>query len=208
MFKIKMAKFIISAVKPGQYPAEGLPEIALVGRSNVGKSSLINTIINRKNLARTSSQPGKTQTINFYLINDAWYFVDLPGYGFARVSHADRNSWKTMIESYLAQRAPLKEIWQLVDIRHPPTEQDKQMYDWISHYGFSKLIIVTKADKISKGQRVKHLSVIGKELGAKQEELVVFSAETREGHEELFNRLEAFIGCPGQNEEAGESINV
>jgi GTP-binding protein len=160
MLRINKSVFSISAVLPDQYPKEQLPEIALAGRSNVGKSSLINTLINRRGLARTSSQPGKTQTINFYLINDAWYFVDLPGYGYARVSRVTRENWGKMIDRYLKGRMVLKEIWQLVDIRHPPTALDRQMLEWLNYQNYPRLLIATKADKISKSQRVKNLKTL------------------------------------------------
>lgn len=193
MLKIKKSQYVASAVYPDQYPEAIVPEIALAGRSNVGKSSLINTLINRHGLARTSSQPGKTQTINFYMINDAWYFVDLPGYGFARVSRDTREQWGKMIEKYFEKRTALKEIWQLVDIRHPPTEQDRQMFEWINFQTFPRIVIATKADKLSKNQRMKSLKIIRQELNIKEDEIVVFSAETGEGKEELLNRIEHLL---------------
>lgn len=193
MIKIIKSDIITSAVTPQQYPPAELPEIALAGRSNVGKSSLINTLINRRNLARTSSQPGKTQTINFYGINDAWNFVDLPGYGYAKVSKTSREQWRIMIERYLSERPTLKQIWQLVDLRHPPTTADIQMYEWLCHYDFPRVVIATKADKISKGQRGKHAKVIRQELGLKENELVIFSAQTGDGKEELLSRVEAIL---------------
>lgn len=197
MLKIKKSEYIASAVLPDQYPEANVPEIALAGRSNVGKSSLINTLINRHGLARTSSQPGKTQTLNFYLINDAWQFVDLPGYGFARVSRDTRDQWGNMIEKYLNGRTVLKEIWQLVDIRHPPTEQDRQMFQWVSFQNFPRIVIATKADKISKNQRMKSLKIIKEQLGATGNEVVVFSAQTGEGKEELLNRIELLLSRRG-----------
>ena len=203
MLKIKTVEFIISAVKPGQYPKSSLPEIALVGRSNVGKSSLINKLVQRKSVARTSSKPGKTQTINFYLVNNAWYFVDLPGYGYARVPYATRDNWKVMIETYFSQRGSLKGIWQLVDIRHPPTDKDKEMFQWISHYGFPKLVIATKADKISRSQRGKHLAMVKNELEITGNELVLFSAQTGEGREYLVNWLE---GITEEQDEPGQEF--
>ncbi|ATW28575.1 YihA family ribosome biogenesis GTP-binding protein [Candidatus Formimonas warabiya] len=191
---VKRSEYVASAVTPSQYPEACYPEIALVGRSNVGKSSLINRLVNRRNLARTSSQPGKTQTINFYLINAAWYFVDLPGYGFARVSHNTREHWRTMIEKYLSQRSTIQQVWQLVDLRHPPTEQDQQMVQWLSHYRFPKLIIATKADKISKSQRVKNLGIIRNRLDVPETELISFSAESGEGKEKLLSEIEKILG--------------
>ena len=160
MLRIIKSEYVAGAVYPDQYPKGNFPEIALAGRSNVGKSSLINTLVNRRGLARTSSQPGKTQTINFYLVNDTWYFVDLPGYGFARVSQSTREAWGKMIERYLKGRNVLKEVWQLIDIRHPPTALDRQMLEWLTYYHYPRLIIATKADKISKNQRVKNLKII------------------------------------------------
>ena len=193
MLKIKKSEYIASAVLPDQYPAASVPEIALAGRSNVGKSSLINTLINRHGLARTSSQPGKTQTLNFYLINDAWQFVDLPGYGFARVSRDTRDQWGTMIEKYLDLRTVLKEIWQLVDMRHPPTEQDRQMYQWLKFQDFPRIVIATKADKISKNQRMKNLKIIKEQLGITDNEIVTFSTQTGEGKDVLLNRIERVL---------------
>ncbi len=145
--KIKSSDFLISAVSPSQYPEEPLPEIAFAGRSNVGKSSLLNMLINRKNLARTSSTPGKTQTINFYSIDDLFRFVDLPGYGYARVSKSQKNAWAKTIETYLNTSENLLEVIQLVDIRHKPSEQDKEMYKWILECGFNGIVIATKLDK-------------------------------------------------------------
>ena len=187
--KIKHAEIIISAVKPEQYPVEPLlPEIALAGRSNVGKSSLINMLINMRKLARTSSSPGKTQTINFYGINHQFHFVDLPGYGYARVSKSSREAWGKMMETYLTTRKNLYEVFLLVDIRHAPTQQDKHMYSWIKSFGYNGIVIATKADKISRGQRHKHLNIIRKELQMTSEDLLIpVSAETREGKEELWD---------------------
>lgn len=193
MLKIKKSAYVASAVLFEQYPEATVPEIALAGRSNVGKSSLINTLINRHGLARTSSQPGKTQTINFYLINDDWYFVDLPGYGFARVSRDTREQWGTMIERYLNKRTVLQEIWQLIDIRHPPTEQDGQMFEWLRFHNFPHILIATKADKISKNQRMKSLKIIKNQLAVKDEDIVVFSAQTGEGREKLLQRVEKIL---------------
>lgn len=174
---VKKAEIIITAVKEEQYPPEGVPEIALAGRSNVGKSSLINTLINRKNLARTSGQPGKTQTLNFYNINDEFRFVDLPGYGYAKVSRKEREKWADMINRYLTKRQSLREVILLVDIRHSPGEHDKMMYDWIKSIGFSGIVVATKADKLSKNQQAKQIAVISRELGVEDRSLIVpFSA--------------------------------
>ena len=201
MLKINKSVLAACAVSPEQYPA-ALPAIALAGRSNVGKSSLINTLINRRGLARTSSQPGKTQTINFYLINDAWYFVDLPGYGYARVSRVTKENWGKMIEKYLTGQNSLKEIWQLIDIRHDPTDLDCQMWEWLAYHGYPRLLIATKADKISKNQRVKQLKAVRSKLGIGEKDLLVFSASSGEGKEKLLSRLTGIV-LPGSGDELG-----
>jgi GTP-binding protein len=191
MMKIKEAVYELSAVKFDQYPQNGLPEIALVGRSNVGKSSLINRLINRKNLARTSSHPGKTRTLNFYRINELFYFVDLPGYGYAKVSQDLRQQWGKMIEKYLIERKELQGVIQLIDIRHPPSEDDCYMQDWLAHHNFHRIVVATKADKIPRGKWQKHLTVIKKELSLKPEvPLILFSAEKGDGAEEVSRWLE------------------
>jgi len=183
--KINKSDFVISAVRKKQYPADGLPEVAFVGRSNVGKSSLINTIINRKNLARTSGKPGKTQTINFYLINDNFHLVDLPGYGFAKVSRDIKEKWAEFIEEYLNDRPNLVGIIQLIDLRHPPTEDDLMMFDWLKHLGIPFLLVATKADKISRGQHLKHKKIIREKLMINNEDIQLFSAEDKTGKEEV-----------------------
>lgn len=197
--KIKHAEIVISAVKPEQYPIEPLlPEIALAGRSNVGKSSLINMLVNMRKLARTSSSPGKTQTINFYRINQQFHFVDLPGYGYARVSKSSKEAWGKMMETYLTTRKNLYEVLQLVDIRHEPTQQDKHMYSWIKSFGYNGIVIATKMDKISRGQRQKHLSVIRKALQMTSEDLLIpVSAETREGKEQLWEVIQEVFRVNG-----------
>ncbi|NLD16445.1 MAG: YihA family ribosome biogenesis GTP-binding protein [Tissierellia bacterium] len=163
-----------------QYPGKNLPEIALAGRSNVGKSSFVNTLINRKNLARTSSQPGKTRTLNFYNIDEKFRFVDLPGYGYAVASKKAREDWADAINTYLMNRDNLKEIFLLVDFRHEPTNQDKMMYDYILDAGFSGMVIATKVDKVKKSQHSKHLSIIKKKLGVEDiNNIVMFSSEDK-----------------------------
>lgn len=163
-----------------QYPGKNLPEIALAGRSNVGKSSFVNTLINRKNLARTSSQPGKTRTLNFYNIDEKFRFVDLPGYGYAVASKKAREDWADAINTYLMNRDNLKEIFLLVDFRHEPTNQDKMMYDYILDAGFSGMVIATKVDKVKKSQHSKHLSIIKKRLGVEDiNNIVMFSSEDK-----------------------------
>lgn len=195
---IKDSKFIISAVSKKQYPQEGLFEIAFAGRSNVGKSSLINKVINRKNLARTSGKPGKTQTLNFYLINDNFYFVDLPGYGFAKVAASIKEQWAKFIEEYLSQREVLKGVIHIVDIRHPPTNDDIIMFDWLQHFGIPTLVAATKGDKISRGQYQKQLKEIKEKMKLpKGQPLVVFSAVTGEGVDEIHSWLEKILNNSG-----------
>lgn len=192
---VKQAEFVISAVSPKQYPTDNLPEIALAGRSNVGKSSLINKFINRKNLARTSSKPGKTQTLNYYLINkDYFYFVDLPGYGFAQVSHQVKEKWSKFIDEYLLHRENLRGVMQIVDLRHPPSKDDVMMYEWLQHVNADVLVVATKADKISKGQWQKHVKQIREGLKAdKSQQIIVFSAENGQGLEEVMNWVESHV---------------
>lgn len=192
--QIKNSEFAISAVSPKQYPADNLPEMALVGRSNVGKSSLINKIINRKNLARTSSQPGKTQTLNFYKINNEFYLVDLPGYGFARVSQKTKEQWGEFIEEYLSQREDLRGVIHIVDVRHPPTNDDYLMYDWLQHFNLPTLVVATKADKISRGKWQQHLKQVKEKLYLPPSQtLILFSSETGQGVEEVKEWMEKYI---------------
>ena len=168
-----------------------LPEFAFAGKSNVGKSSLINALMNRKAYARTSSQPGKTQTINFYNINNAFYYVDLPGYGYAKVSLEAKEKWGKMIERYLSRSRMLKMVFLLVDIRHDPSANDKSMYDWIVYNGYHPVIIATKLDKINRSQVAKHTKAIRQGLGMAPEDILIpFSAETKQGREEIWELLE------------------
>lgn len=191
---IKKSEFVISAVSKKQYPEEGLQEIALAGRSNVGKSSLINKVINRKNLARTSGKPGKTQTLNFYLINDEFYFVDLPGYGFAKVAATIKEKWAKFIEEYLGGREELKGVIHVIDIRHTPTNDDVIMYDWLQYFGIPTLVVATKGDKISRGQYQKHLKQIKETMKLpKDQPLIIFSAVTGEGLEEIHKWMEEIL---------------
>jgi GTP-binding protein len=180
-------------VKLDQYPATGLPEIAFAGKSNVGKSSLINGLINRKALARTSSQPGKTQTINFYNVEDALYFVDLPGYGYAKTSKADRKRWANMIEDYLYKRTTIKLVVLLVDIRHEPGNNDIMMADWIKQNGYKPLVIATKSDKIKRSKVNKHISVIKKALQIEDVTVIPFSATNKQGKEEIWQQFEKIL---------------
>ncbi len=171
--KIKKSKFMTSAVTESQYLDSELPEIAVVGRSNVGKSSLINLLLNRKNLARTSSTPGKTQLINFFDIDGKFTLVDLPGYGYARVSKEQKKSWGKIIETYLKKRKNLLEVILLVDLRHKPTTEDIEMYHWIKSYGFNGIVIATKCDKIAKSKYKKHIDIIKKALDIENDSLIV-----------------------------------
>jgi len=177
-------------------PQNDKPEIAFAGKSNVGKSSLINTLMNRKSLARTSGQPGKTQTINFYNINDVMYLVDLPGYGYAKVSVAEKEKWGRMIERYLRGSQMLKTIFLLIDIRHEPSENDKNMYDWIVHNGYTPVLIATKLDKLKRSQIQKHLKMIrqGLNLSAGGARVIPFSAVTRQGKEEIWELMDQILG--------------
>ncbi len=175
-------------------PDNPYPEFAFVGKSNVGKSSLINALMNRKSLARTSSQPGKTQTINFYKINRAWYFVDLPGYGYAKVSKEVKAKWGAMVDRYLRKSRQLKAIFLLIDIRHEPSANDKEMYGWILERGYHPVIIATKSDKLSRGQLQKHVNMIKKELQMKPETVIFpFSALNKAGREEIWQYLDSLI---------------
>ena len=176
-------------------PDTEFPEVAFAGKSNVGKSSLINALMNRKSYARTSSQPGKTQTINFYNINDAMYLVDLPGYGYANASPAVTAKWGKMIEKYLRQSANLKQVFLLVDIRHDPSENDKMMYNWIVDNGFRPVIIATKLDKLKRSQIAKHVKAVRAGLGLKEDDILIpFSSQTKQGLDELWNTIEGYIG--------------
>lgn len=174
-----------------QFPTSNLIEIAFAGKSNVGKSSLINTLINRRALARTSSQPGKTQTINFYNVENQMYFVDLPGYGYAKVSKEQRQQWGSFIETYLHERPQLKLILLLVDIRHTPSEQDHMMYQWIKHYGFPMIVIATKMDKLKRSQVSRHIAMVRQGLHMTEDEILIpFSAVTKQGKDEIWEKLD------------------
>ena len=175
-------------------PNNSLPEFAFAGKSNVGKSSLINAFMNRKSYARISSQPGKTQTINYYNINSEFYLVDLPGYGYAKVSESVKEQWGKMIERYLKKSPTLKAVFLLVDIRHEPSANDVQMYDWIIANGFEPIVIATKADKISKGAVSKQVSVIKKKLECEKNTVIIpFSAEDKRGLEDIYGKVEEYL---------------
>ncbi|PQD96343.1 YihA family ribosome biogenesis GTP-binding protein [Pradoshia eiseniae] len=192
--KVTQAEIVMSAVKPEQYPTDGFPEFALAGRSNVGKSSFINKMINRKGLARTSSKPGKTQTLNFYKLNETIFFVDVPGYGYAKVSKTEREAWGKMIETYITTREPLRAMLLIIDLRHKPSADDVMMYDFLKHYEIPTIVIATKADKIPKGKWQKHLKVVRDTLDlAKGDEIILFSSETGLGKDQAWNAIQARI---------------
>ena len=201
---IKSADFITSAVKPSQYPEEGLPEIAFAGRSNVGKSSLINLMLNRKSLAKVSSSPGKTRTINFFNINNGEFrLVDLPGYGYAKVSKSMSEEWGKMMETFLTTRKGLLKVVQLVDSRHEPSAQDKQMYDFLQYYGLDGVVVATKADKLSKNELAKNLSLIRKSLNMNKDDvLIATSSLNKTGTDALLNTIEDIL-----NKNRGEQNN-
>lgn len=191
---IKKAELETVAVKKSQYPLEDIPEIAFAGRSNVGKSSLLNLMTSRKALARVSSAPGKTRTINFYRINDEFRIVDLPGYGYAKVSKSVSDSWGDMMEKYLSSRSNLLKVVQLVDIRHQPTKQDVQMYDYLKHYGLDGIVVATKADKVSSNEAVKCLKVIRETLKLSKDDILIpVSALKKKGTDELLERLDEIL---------------
>jgi GTP-binding protein len=191
--KVTSSEIVISAVRPDQYPAVGLPEIALAGRSNVGKSSFINKMLARKNLARTSSKPGKTQTLNFYIINEILHFVDVPGYGYAKVSKKEREAWGKMIETYITTREQLRAVVLLIDVRHPPSKDDVLMYGFLKHYEIPVIIVATKADKIPKSKWQKHVKVIKETLDMdKTDSFVLFSSETGQGKDEAWKIIEHY----------------
>jgi len=188
--EIKQSDFVISAVTSGQYPKDGFPEVAFVGKSNVGKSSLINTITNRKKLAKVSATPGKTRLVNFFLINKVVFFVDLPGYGYAKISKSQQQSWGNMIESYLKGRATLKKFVLLVDSRHKPTDDDILMNNWIRHYGIECIVVSTKIDKLTKNEIIKSDKLIRETLKLSSDEKILhFSSLKRTGKEELIDTI-------------------
>ncbi|AQM60956.1 MULTISPECIES: ribosome biogenesis GTP-binding protein YihA/YsxC [Clostridium] len=188
--RIKQSEFIISAVKKSQYPIDQRVEIAFVGRSNVGKSSIINALTNRKKLAKVSQTPGKTRLINFFLINNDFYLVDLPGYGYAKVSKAEKASWGETIERYLNGREELKRVVLLVDSRHKPTADDIMMHEWIKHYGYDVIVVATKSDKLSNNALRKSEKVIREALKLSgNDKLYFFSSLNKKGSEQLINNL-------------------
>ena len=199
---IKQAELDIVCGVTSKLPDTGMPEVAFAGKSNVGKSSLINGLMNRKSLARTSGQPGKTQTINFYKVNGEMYLVDLPGYGYAKVSQAEKEKWGKMIEKYLHTSKNLKAVFLLIDIRHEPSANDRQMYDWILHNGYEPIIIATKLDKLKRSQVQKHLKMVREGLQVKKETAVIaYSAEIKQGREEIWELIDSLTGKEDPAEE-------
>lgn len=195
VMKVNHAEIVISAVAPQQYPETDLPEIALAGRSNVGKSSFINTLIERKNLARTSGKPGKTQTLNFYLIENKLHFVDVPGYGYAKVSKTERAKWGKMIETYLTTRKQLKAVVILIDVRHDPSKEDCQMYDYLKYYDLPVIVVATKADKIPRGKWQSQTNQVKKCLNfVDTDTFILFSAVSKMGKAEAWKAIEGFCG--------------
>lgn len=192
--KINSTQLAISAVRRSQYPTDNLPEFLLVGRSNVGKSSFINTIINRKNYARTSANPGKTQTINFYLINDSFYLVDAPGYGFANLGKKKQKKFGLMMEDYLMSRKNLKQVFMLIDFRHKPSSDDIMMYNFLKHYKIPVTIVATKVDKVGITQHQKQRSIILNDLDlVVGDDFVMFSNVTKLGKEEIHEKIERIV---------------
>jgi GTP-binding protein len=190
---IKSADFVISATRPGNYPPKNLPEIAFAGRSNVGKSTLINKLVNRKHLVKTSSTPGRTQLLNFFNINDAFVFVDLPGYGYARVPERVKKDWGKMIETFLSTRSTLRGVVLILDIRRNPGEEENNFIAWLHQQEIPTALILTKADKLSKTKQKKQVQAIEKALSVDPEELICFSAKTRQGLESVWKAIEYCI---------------
>lgn len=189
---IKTAEIVMSAARPEQFPKTNLPEFALAGRSNVGKSSFINAILKRKKLARTSSNPGRTITLNFFEINESFYFVDVPGYGYAKRSKEARDTWGPLLETYLTSRPQLKSAILIVDARHSAMEADIQMYDFLAHYGIPTIIIATKADKLKRGEQAKQKRKLQEAFQVEEgDEFILFSSETGQGHKEVWNAIKA-----------------
>lgn len=199
--KIKKSDIETVAVKPSQYPAPDRYEIAFAGRSNVGKSSLLNLLTGRKSLARVSGSPGKTRTINFYLINDDFRIVDLPGYGYAKVSKSESQKWGEMMEQYLENREKLLKVVQLVDIRHKPSAQDVQMYDYLKYYGLSGIVVATKADKVSRNEMQKQMKLIRQTLDMDKSDIIIpVSSLKRTGQDQLLDVIEELLNSAAEAE--------
>lgn len=201
---VKTTEFIKSGTKPAHYPEGDLPEIAFAGRSNVGKSSLINVLVNRKNLVRTSSTPGRTQLINFFQVNQDFMLVDLPGYGYAKVPLEVKRNWRPMMETYLSTRKNLAGVVLILDIRRVPVDEDLQMLEWLRAYGIPPVIVVTKCDKVSKNERAKQSAVIMQRMGLGKGDLNYFSALSKEGKEGIWDRIDALLAQAAQREVSDE----
>ena len=191
--KITSAEFVTSATKPSQYPPEDLPEIAFAGRSNVGKSSLINVLVNRKRLVKTSSTPGRTQLINFFDINGHITFVDLPGYGYAKVPASVRKKWGPMIETYLSGRGTLKAVVVILDIRRTPREEEHHLIAWLEHYAIASILVLTKADKLSKTKLAKQRAAVARSLALDAGDLILFSAKSRQGRDDVWQAIQKLL---------------
>ena len=191
--QIKSAEFITSATKPSQYPTMALPEIAFAGRSNVGKSSLINTLVNRKHLVKTSSTPGRTRLINFFDINQRIGFVDLPGYGYAKVPESVKKTWGPMIETYLSTRKALKGVVVILDIRRTPRQEELNLLSWLHHYSIAGILVLTKTDKISKSKQAQKHNLIAQLLETDKNDFILFSAKSRRGKDALWNAILALV---------------
>ena len=186
-------EFLLSAHHLNQLPVSELPEVAFAGRSNVGKSSLINTLIGRKSLVKVSARPGKTQGLNYFQVEDRFFLVDLPGYGFAKVPLEVKKQWGPMMQTYLSSRANLRGVVLIIDVRRIPKDEDIQMFEWLRTFGIPPILVVTKCDKVSKSQRERHISAIASELGVKRDELCSFSALSRDGSEGIWKRIERLL---------------
>ncbi len=199
---IKSAEFVTSAVLAKQYPPGDLPEFAFAGRSNVGKSSLINALVSRKKLVLTSSTPGRTRLINFFRVNDTFMFVDLPGYGFARVPEVERRKWRPMIEQYLSERKNLKAVVVILDIRRTPSAEDQQLLDWLDRHEIASVPVVTKVDKLSKTAQAKQLQLIADTLKVNPSDWVFFSSKSRQGRDTLWKVIAELATAPPEDERA------
>ena len=201
---IKKAKFLLSQSRFESFPQQGMPEIAMAGKSNVGKSSLINSLTRHSKLARTSSEPGKTRLINDYAINEDFLLVDLPGYGFARAPKSEQDKWAQMIEGYLTGSQQLKHVFHLVDIRHAPTREDQMMTEYLRHYDIPFTVIATKADKLSKAQRSRSIPVICRTLAVQPWEIMTYSSEDLTGRDALLDRIDEILGLNVETTKDGE----
>jgi len=206
--QVKSSVFIKSATRPSNYPPADLPEIAFAGRSNVGKSSLINVLVNRKALVRTSSTPGRTQLLNFFTINDAFTLVDLPGYGFAKVPPAVKAQWGPMVRTYLEERKSLRAVVVLFDIRRVPREEDLQLLDWLEEFEIPTIPVITKADKIGRGQRERQIKPILEATGLPRDAFTLFSAVSRDGTEEIWERLETTLRPEAPDDSRAEAPDI